>query len=69
VCSESEDADLILVGFVELGNFFSKFIFGAIWAAGVKNVPAKSEVSNALVLNPWGRWRSIASHTRPSVSD
>jgi hypothetical protein len=35
VRSESKYADLVFVGFVELGKLFSKFILGAVRSAGV----------------------------------
>lgn len=41
VCSKAKDADLVFVGFVELGEFLSQFIFGAVRAAGVEDIPIR----------------------------
>lgn len=45
MCSESKDADLILIGFVELRELFSEFIFGAIRAVGVEDISKDSDIS------------------------
>lgn len=74
VCSESKDADLVFVGFVELGEFLSQFIFGAVGAAGVEDIPTQRE---RLVSRSPAGWAEEmpcdvgdgCPHTRPFVVD
>jgi hypothetical protein len=73
---EAEDADLILVGFVELGELFSKFVLGAVGPAGVKYIPnqARESAQDPYSSSGWEkgqmqRSRQDLPHTRPSVFD
>ena len=38
LCPESEDVDLVFVGFVEFGEFAAEFVFGDVGAVGVEDV-------------------------------
>jgi hypothetical protein len=41
LCSETEDGDLVFVGFVEFAKFGAELIFGDIGAVGVENVTVR----------------------------
>ena len=41
--AEPEAGDLVLVGFVEVGEFLAELVFGDVGAVGVEDVSARSE--------------------------
>ena len=47
LCPEAEDGDLVLVGFVELGEFVAEFVFGDVGAVRVEDVTELESVSKA----------------------
>ena len=43
LCAETKAGHLILVGFVELGEFLAEFVFGDVGAVGVEDVAGEIE--------------------------
>jgi hypothetical protein len=45
MCPETEDGDLFLVGFVQLGKLAAEFVLGDIGTAGMEDVTIQNKIS------------------------
>jgi len=55
LCPETENADLVLVGFVEFGEFASEFVLGDIGSVGVEDINDHLSSAEQLISNELAR--------------